>query len=188
MINPDEYSFNILKILFGEYSLLIYVEIIIRVLFIMGYTILIIKWIGKRVVGGLGSSEILIIVAMGSSVGDAMFYPSVPLMVAILVITLIAGLQKLYVHIGVKNEAFRRKMHPNVVKLVEHGKLLPENFDHDQIDKYEVFMLLRESGVKFLSEVEHAYYEQSGKLSVYKYENPQLENSILPEHLSSYDK
>lgn len=187
MIDPNEYTFDILKIFFGEYNLLIYVEIIIRVLVIMGYTISIINWIGKRAVGGLGSADILIIVAMGSAVGDAMFYPTVPLSVAIIVITLIAALQKLYVHLGVKSQLVRKKMHPKVVKLVESGKLLSENFSEDQIDKYEVFMLLRESGIKFLSEVEHAYYEQSGKLSVYKYENPKFENSILPEHLPDFD-
>ena len=182
-MDPNEYTFDILKILFGEYNLLIYVEIIVRVIVIMGYTISIINWMGKRVVGGLGSSDILIVVAMGSAVGDAMFYPSIPLSVTIVVITLIAALQKLYVHLCVKSELVRKKMHPRVVKLVENGKLLSANFSDDQIDKYEVYMLLRESGIRFLSEVEHAYYEQSGKLSVYKFENPTFENSILPEHL-----
>ena len=79
----------------------------------------------------------------------------------------------------------RKVTHPNVMKLVEHGKLLKENFEVDVIDKNEVFMLLRQHGIQYLSEVEHAYYEQSGELSVFKYENPPvLENSILPEHLS----
>ena len=74
------------------------------------------------------------------------------------------------------------------MKLVESGKLLYDNFSDDQIDKYEVYMLLREAGIKYLSEVEHAYYEQSGKLSIYKYEDPKLENSILPEHLPNHEK
>ncbi|WP_445730931.1 DUF421 domain-containing protein [Mariniflexile sp.] len=187
MIDPNEYTFDIIRILFGKYNPIIYVEITLRVLLILIYTIVIINWIGKRAVGGLGSADILIIVAMGSAVGDAMFYPTVPLSVAIIVISLIAALQKLYVHLGVKSELARKEMHPKVVKLVEHGKLLSDNFSDDQIDKYEVYMLLRESGIQFLSEVEHAYYEQSGKLSVYKYENPVLENSILPEHIRDHE-
>ena len=187
MTEPNEYTFDILKILFGEYNLLIYVEIIIRVIIIMGYTIAIINWIGKRVVGGLGSADILIVVAMGSAVGDAMFYPTVPLSVAIIVITLIAALQKIYVNLCVKSESVRKKMHPKVMKLVENGQLLCDNFSEDQIDKFEVYMLLRESGIKYLSEVEHAYYEQSGKLSIYKFDNPKFENSILPENLPDFN-
>ena len=73
------------------------------------------------------------------------------------------------------------------MKLVENGKLLKENFKVDEIDKNEVLMLLRKSGIRYLSEVEHAYYEQSGELSVYKFDNPILENSILPEHIDEID-
>ncbi|SFI35157.1 DUF421 domain-containing protein [Halpernia frigidisoli] len=183
MVDASEYSFDFLKMLFGDFGPLIYLEIFIRVFIIMAYTILIIRWIGKRAVGGLGSADILIIVAMGSAVGDATFYPSVPLSVALLVITLIAAFQKLYIYIGIRHEKVRKITHPKVLKLVENGKLLNENFTIDEIDKNEVYMLLREAGIKYLSEVEHAYYEQSGQLSVFKYENPMKEHSILPEHL-----
>lgn len=166
---------------------MIYLEIVLRVVIIMTYTIIIIRWIGKRAVGGLGSADVLIIIAMGSAVGDAMLYPTIPLSVAITVITLIAAFQKLYVYISVRNNKVRKITHPSVLKLVANGKLLEKNFKVDEIDKNEVLMLLRQNGIKYLSEVEHAYYEQSGELSVYKYDNPILENSILPENVDSID-
>ena len=181
MIDASEYSFDIAQILFGDFSLLIYVEIILRVIIIMAYTILMIRWIGKRLVGGLESSDVLLIVAMGSAVGDAMFYPDIPLSIPITVITLIAAFQKFYVYIGIKYEPVRKVTHPKVMKLVENGKLMTDNFTEDDIDENEVYMLLRQAGIKYLSEVEHAYYEQSGALSVYKYDNPTSEYSILPE-------
>ena len=184
MVDASEYSFNIMNILIGDYSLLMYVEILLRVVIIMTYTIVIISWIGKRAVGGLGSADVLLVIAMGSSVGDAMLYPTIPLFLAIVVITAIALLQKLYVYISIKSETIRIATHKTVVKLVENGKLLHKNFAKNQIDRNEVFMLLRESGIEFLSEVEHAYYEQSGKLSVYKFQNPKYENSIRPEEIS----
>lgn len=188
MVDGNEYTFDMLKILFGDFGMMIYLEIFIRIFIIMAYTILIIRWIGKRAIGGLGSADILIIIAMGSAVGDSMFYPSVPLFVAIGVITMIAAFQKIYVSIGIKNENIRKVTHPSVLKLVENGRLLTENFTVDEIDKNEVYMLLREAGIKYLSEVEHAYYEQSGQLSVFKYENPKLEHSILPEYLDQMEK
>ncbi|EPR69555.1 YetF domain-containing protein [Cyclobacterium qasimii] len=61
--------------------------------------------------------------------------------------------------------------------------MLTENFEVDDIDKKEVLMLLRQSGIRDLAEVEHAYYEQSGELSVFKYKNEKVENSILPEDM-----
>lgn len=183
MVDASEYTFDFLKILFGNFGPLVYLEIFIRVFVIMAYTILIIRWIGKRAIGGLGSADVLIIVAMGSAVGDSMFYPSVPLSVALVVITLIAAFQKLYIYIGIRDEAVRKITHPKVLKLVQNGQLLKENFTEDEIDVNEVYMLLREAGIQYLSEVEHAYYEQSGQLSVFKYENPKYENSILPENI-----
>ncbi|MBF8456889.1 DUF421 domain-containing protein [Kaistella sp. G5-32] len=188
MIEGSEYIFDLSKIFFGDFTFYIYLEVILRVSIIMLYTILIIRWIGKRVVGGLGSADVLLIVAMGSAVGDAMMYPSVPLSVALTVITLIAAFQKLYVYIGIKYEPVRKITDPKVTKLVENGQLLKENFTEDDIDEFEVYMLLRQQGIKFLSEVEHAYYEQSGVLSVYKFDDPKLEYSILPEHLDNLNK
>lgn len=183
MVDGNEYTFDLFKIFFGNFGFHIYLEIAIRIFVIMAYTILIIRWIGKRAIGGLGSADVLIIVAMGSAVGDSMFYPSVPLSVALMVITLIAALQKYYVYLGIKHEAVRNISHSKVLKLVERGQLLKENFTVDEIDINEVYMLLREAGIRYLSEVEHAYYEQSGELSVFKFQNPVFENSILPEDI-----
>lgn len=188
MIEASEYTFDFWKMLFGDFTLTIYFEIVLRVIIIMGYTIFMIRWIGKRVVGGLGSADVLLIVAMGSAVGDAMFYPDIPLSIPITVITLIAAFQKLYVYVGIKYESVRKVTDPKVMKLVENGQLLKHNFTEDDIDENEVYMLLRQQGIKFLSEVEHAYYEQSGVLSVYKFENPNLKNSILPEHIEVLQK
>lgn len=185
MVDASEYTFDLWKMFFGDFTLLIYLEIILRVIIIMTYTILMIRWIGKRAVGSLGSSDVLLVVAMGSAVGDAMFYPSVPLSVAIVVITLIAVFQKIYVYVGIKYEPIRKITDPKTMKLVENGRLLKKNFEEDDIDENEVFMLLRQAGIQYLSEVEHAYYEQSGSLSVYKFKEHNAENSILPEHIKA---
>ena len=185
MIDASEYAFDLKQILFGDFSLLLYLEILIRVAIIMTYTILLIRWIGKRAVGSLGSSDVLLIVAMGSAVGDAMLYPSIPLIVAMSVITLIAIFQKIYVYIGIKYEPIRKITDTKTMKLVENGQLLRENFEVDDIDENEVYMLLRQAGIQYLSEVEHAYYEQSGDLSVYKFKEHNSTNSILPEHIKA---
>lgn len=182
MIEEGEYIFDMYKMLIGEYHYMIYIEIVIRVFTVMVYTLLMIRWIGRRAVGGLGSADLLLVVAMGSAVGDAMLYPSIPLLLPLLVITTIAFLQKIYVFTAVKNQDVSRIINPQVIKIVENGKLLTLNLTKDLVDKHEVYMMLRQSGIEYLFEVKHAYNEQSGKLSVFKYENPQFKDSILPEN------
>lgn len=180
-MDPNEYYFDLWRILIGDYSVWIYFEIILRVLIIMSYTILVIKFIGKRAVGSIDSADVLLIIAMGSCVGDALFYPSIPLLVSIAVITVIGLLQRLYTTLSIKYNTVRKKLKPTVVKIVENGKLLEENFEKDNVDINEVLMLLREKGVRFLSEIEHAYFEANGTVSVFKYETAAKKNSILPE-------
>lgn len=183
MMDPSEYVFDLWRIFFGDYSVWIYLEIILRVFIIMSYTMIIIKFIGKRAVGTIDSADVLLIIAMGSCVGDAMFYPSIPLIVSISVITLIGLLQHLYTYIAIKYESVRRKMKPTVVKIVEQGILLEKNFEQDNIDKNEVLMLLREKEVHYLSEIEHAYFEANGTVSVFKYKTFEKKDSILPEDI-----
>lgn len=187
MIEGSEYSFDFLKILFGDFSLMIYLEILFRVIIIMSVTILLIKWIGKRAVGNLGSADILLIVAMGSAVGDAMLYPTIPLAVALSVIILIATFQKLLVHFQIKYESVRKVTHLPTTKLVENGRLLQENFEGADIDNGDVLMLLRRNGIRDLSEVQHAYYERSGELSVFRYCDDKIEVSILPDDIEDID-
>ncbi len=183
MMDPKDYFFDLWRIFFGDYSIWIYLEILIRVVIIMSYTMLIIKFIGKRAVGTIDSADVLIIIAMGSCVGDVMFYPSVPLVISLAVITLIGLLQHAYTSLSVKYESVRKKLKPRIVKIVENGVLLEKNFKSDNIDKNEVLMLLREKEIHFLSEIEHAYFEANGTVSVFKYKNFEEKNSILPEDI-----
>lgn len=48
-------------------------------------------------------------------------------------------------------------------------------------------MLLRRSGIRDLSEVQHPYYERCGELSVFKYEKGNIKTSILPEDIEAID-
>tara|TARA_R110002050_G_scaffold150976_1_gene277917 strand:- start:381 stop:947 length:567 start_codon:yes stop_codon:yes gene_type:complete len=182
-MDPQEYSFDLLRIFIGDYNLWIYLEIILRVVIIMSYTILVIKFIGKRAVGTIDSADVLLIIAMGSCVGDALFYPSIPLLVSITVISLIGLLQHGYTYYSIKYEKVRKQIKPSIVKIVEGGKLIEENFEHDNIDKNEVLMLLREKGIHYLSEIEHAYFEANGTVSVFKYDYFEKKDSILPEEI-----
>lgn len=187
MTEAAEYAFDFKRMFFGDYSIMIYLEILIRVLIILTYTTLIIRWIGKRAVGALDSADILLVIAMGSCVGDAMFYPSIPLFVSIMVITCIGALQRLYNKLTIKYESVQKFIHPTVVKLVEEGKLLEDNLEKDHLDRNEVFMLLREDGIEYLEEVRGAYLEKSGKLSLYRFDNFKEETSILPEDLEEVE-
>ena len=80
--------FDLQRMFLGEQPLLFYAEILVRTLIIYAYTLVMIRWIGGRGVAQLSMVEFVLVIALGSAVGDAMFYPDVPLLAAMLVIAL----------------------------------------------------------------------------------------------------
>jgi uncharacterized membrane protein YcaP (DUF421 family) len=75
--------------LWGDEPPLFLLEIVFRTMVIYGYTMALMRWLGSRTIGQLSSIEFLLVIALGSAVGDAMFYPDVPLLHAIAVITVV---------------------------------------------------------------------------------------------------
>mgnify|MGYP000976287537 CR=1 FL=1 len=88
-------AFDLKRMLIGDDPPLFLLEIVVRTLIIYAYTLVLLRWLGSRAIGQLSTVEFLLVIALGSAVGDATFYPEVPLFHAMLVITLIVGLNKL---------------------------------------------------------------------------------------------
>lgn len=88
-----DYEFDLVRIFFGDKPPLFLLEVAFRTLVIFSYTLLLLRWMGKRGMGQLTPFEFATIVALGSAVGDAMFYEDVPLLHTMLVIAIIIGLQ-----------------------------------------------------------------------------------------------
>ncbi|WP_201772918.1 hypothetical protein, partial [Devosia riboflavina] len=70
-------------------------EIVIRTVIIYSYTLALLRWLGSRAIGQLSTVEFLLVIALGSAVGDAMFYPDVPLLHCLLVVTVVVVANKL---------------------------------------------------------------------------------------------
>ncbi len=83
------------RIFLGNESFLFFLEIIFRTTIMYVYMLCAIRYVGKRGMGQLSPFEFLIVILLGSAGGDSMFYPDVPLLHAILTITVVVLLQKL---------------------------------------------------------------------------------------------
>ena len=107
----------------GDGAPLFHVEIMIRTCVIHTYALIVIRWIGGRGIAQMSVVEFLLVVAFGSTVGDAMFHPEVPLFHALLVITIVCVANKL-IDVGMmRSAAFRRVMAGEPVRLIRHGRI-----------------------------------------------------------------
>ena len=170
------------RIFFGDLTVAIVAEIVLRTVVMYLYTLVLIRLLGKREMGQMSPFELVIIVALGSAVGDPMFYPDVPVIHGMVVITAVVGLQRALVKATERNPRIERVIESAAVLIVEDGRLLADAIDQEDLSESEVFMGLREQGVEHLGEVRRAYMEPSGKISVFREENPaEKGRSILPE-------
>ena len=81
--------FDLQRMFFGMQPPLFYLEIAVRTLVIYAWGLLLLRWLGSRTIGQLSTVEFLLVIALGSAVGDPMFYPDVPVFYGMAVITVV---------------------------------------------------------------------------------------------------
>ena len=166
----------------GDAPALFYAEILVRTVIIYGYTLLLIRWIGGRSVAQLSMVDTLLVIALGSAVGDATFYDDVPLLHAMLVITVIVGMNKLIDTLSERSSRFKHIIDGRTVAVVSEGRILPEGLAHRDLSALEVQAMLRSAGISNLGEVECAYLEAGGGLSVFRRARPRPGLSLVPAY------
>ena len=170
------------RIFLGDLTWIAVLEILLRTAVLYLYTLVLIRLVGKRGLGQLSPFELLIIVALGSAVGDPMFYPEVPVLSGMVVITAVVGLERLFVFLTERNQTMENLIESVPVCVVADGNLVQENLDKEDLSKHEIQMLLRLEGVENLGDVRRAYLEPTGKVSVFWYPSKAGSgDSILPD-------
>jgi uncharacterized membrane protein YcaP (DUF421 family) len=165
---------------FGDAPPIFLVEIVVRTFTIYAYSLLLIRWIGGRGIAQMSVVEFLLVVALGSAVGDAMFYPDVPLVHAMLVITIVVVINKL-IDIGMMiSPQIRRVFTGQTVMLVDHGRIDLCALRYLKLSREELFEGLRDRGIRNLGRVERAFLETGGHFSVFQRKGPVIGMNIVP--------
>ncbi|MEJ7593915.1 MAG: DUF421 domain-containing protein [Planctomycetaceae bacterium] len=168
------------RIFWGDKSLWFLVEIAFRTSIIFGYTLLLLRFMGKRGLGQLSYFEFAIIVSLGSAVGDPMFYDDVPLIHVMLVIAIVISLHQLLTVITRKNELVEKFVEGETQLLVDRGSIDSQQLMRERLSREELFELLRTEGISHLGQVRQAFLEPTGKLSVIRWKPSRSGLSTLP--------
>lgn len=174
--------FDWARMLLGDQPPGFLVEILFRTIVIYVYTFCLIRWIGGRSISQLSMVEFLLVIALGSAVGDSLFYPDVPLLHAMLVITVIVLINKGLDFLILRWNAAQKAIDGTPTWLVRDGRLDTEQSTGRGLGNAEVLALLRVEGIRNLGEVENAFLEASGSLSVFRARTPIFGMPIMPPH------
>lgn len=161
-------AFDIGRMLLGDEPPLFLLEIAFRTVIIYGYTLVLIRWIGSRSIAQLSLVEFLLVIALGSAVGDAMFYPDVPLLHCIAVITVVVLLDKALSYAVARNPRLEDAIEGKSIEVVRDGLIHCPALESMNVGHDELFEQLRLRDVEQLGEVKAAYLETNGMISVFK--------------------
>ncbi|MBU1209891.1 MAG: DUF421 domain-containing protein [Alphaproteobacteria bacterium] len=176
-MNPPVTPFDLERLFVGSEPWLFYAEILFRTAVIYIYAFVLIRAIGKRATGQFSTIELFLIVSLGSAVGDPMFYPQVPLLHTMAVITLIVAMNELLFFTVRKSETMDRIINLDPEQCVKDGVIV---LDEKVLTSEEIFGMLRLSGIENLGQVRAAFLEKNGSLSVFKFAVPRAGLTIVP--------
>ncbi len=141
-------------------------SVIVRTIIIFFAVLIIIRWMGKKGFGDLTMFELLIVIGLGSAIGDPMIYQqdmSIPQ--ALTAIVIVVVLFKLTDFLTQRSKRFKRVTISPPVLLVEDGKFIEDGLDKAKIEKEEYFSHMRIQGIEDISQVEKSYLEINGQIS-----------------------
>ena len=160
-------ALDLRRIFLGDFDLLFLLEIVLRTSIIFLWLLLLLRVVGKRGVALLSPLELAIVIGLGSAVGDAMFYAEVPLLHAMLVMALVIGFQRLTAHLIITQERVETFLEGTPVELVRDGVIQLDGLHRSALSHEDLFERLRPGSVRQLGQVQRAYFEQDGQLSVF---------------------
>jgi uncharacterized membrane protein YcaP (DUF421 family) len=158
------------RMFLGEQPPLYLVEILLRVFLIYGFSVLALRYMGKRGRRQLTPFEFIVIIALGSATGDSMFYPEVPVLYAWLVIASMVALDNIVASLQARYKRVNNFMEGVPRLLIRDGEVLEDELAREQIRVEELFSQLRENEVLNTGEIRYAFLEPSGNLGIVRFQ------------------
>lgn len=164
--------FDLQRMFLGDLGPLFLLEIVVRTIILYVYTLIMLRLMGKRSMGHLSTFDFVIIIALGSAVGDPMFYAAVPLIYGMVVITVVVVLERALAYGTMFNKPVEDFVEGKPILMVDQGRLDLEGMTYEKLSRDELFARLRLHGAQQLGEVKVAYLENTGEVSVFMFDPP----------------
>ncbi len=141
-------------------------SVILRTIIVTLMVLFIFRWLGNKGLGQLSTFELIILIGLGSAIGDPMIYlneMSIPQAITSVVIVVI--IFKLFDYLTIKSHGFSRLTIVEPILLAKDGHAIKEGLDKARIDDREYQSYMRLHGIEDLSEIKLSYLEVNGQVS-----------------------
>lgn len=140
-----------------------------RTVFLYLVLIAIIRLLGKRQLGQMEPSEVVVTMVVADLASISMQDSNVPVVSSLVPILAVLGMELLLSVLSLRSVFFRKLLCGKPMILIENGKFLQNNMRKARITLEELTSQLREKDVLDIACVQYAILETGGNLSVFPY-------------------
>ncbi|TCB52638.1 DUF421 domain-containing protein [Acinetobacter sp. ANC 4779] len=141
-------------------------EISIRVVLMFSMIMIFLRLTGKRGIRQLSIFELAIILSLGSIAGDPMFTEDLPLIQALLIMSIVIILYRLTTWLMMKYQPFEDLIEGTSLYIVEDGMLVLDKIKRGKMSHDEFFAEMRQQGIEHLGQVRAGLLETDGEFSI----------------------
>ncbi len=143
---------------------------ILRVIIVgsLAYTglILILRISGKRTLSQMNIFDLVVTVALGSTLATVLLSKTVALVEGLTALALLVVLQYIVAYLSIRFPSFSRLIKAEPRLLFFRGEFLEESLKKERVKKEEILQALRNQGVTFPEKVEAVVLETNGSFSI----------------------
>ena len=143
-------------------------ELVVRGTAMFFFLWLLFRVVIKRRIGAIGMADLLVLVIIADAAQNGMAGSYTSVTDACVLVSTIVLWNYLFDWLAFHFPALQRLLEPPPLLVVEDGHILWRNMRLELLSRQELEAKLREKGVKDVSEVEQAYVEPDGHISIIK--------------------
>ncbi|HYH19859.1 MAG TPA: YetF domain-containing protein [Azospirillum sp.] len=128
--------------------------------------ILLLRVSGKRTLTKLNAFDLVVTVALGSTLATVLLSKSVPLAEGVTALALLVALQYVITWLSVRSPRFQAMIKDEPTLIVRHGRFLESALKAQRMTREEVLAAMRASGVPDIETVAAVVLETDGSVSI----------------------
>lgn len=143
--------------------------VLFRTVFFYFFIVLLYRIMGKREIGQLGIIDLIVSILMAELVAISIENTNESLMQTVVPLLVLGGLEILLAFVSIKSRRFRSFFDGKPSLIICNGKVNYKEMIHQRYSMDDLLLSLRQKSIRDINEIEYAFLEPNGKLSIFKY-------------------
>ena len=142
---------------------------VLRTLFFYFFVTFAYRIMGKREVGQLGIVDLIVSILIAELVAISIENVDKSIMLTIAPISLVVVIEVALAYLSTKSRWFRQVFTSKPSVIINHGVINYKEMIKQRYSLDDLLVSLRQASIKSIEDVEYAFLESNGKLSIFKY-------------------